>query len=75
MLVVVSIGVFANSVMKYNSLLEEQKALEALLEENLELKEEYQELIASGYSKEEIIRIAKEKWGLYLPDEEIIIPK
>lgn len=74
-LVVVSIGVFAYSVMQYNALMEEQAVLEAQLVEYQEMKEELQEMLSSGYTKEDIIRIAKEKWGLYLPDEEILIPE
>ena len=73
-LIAVSIGVFAYSVMQYNALMEEKAVLEAELIEYREMKEELQEMLASGYTKEEIIEFAKEKWGLYLPDEEILIP-
>lgn len=74
-LIVVSIGVFAYSVMQYNALMEEKAVLEAELIEYREMKEELQEMLSSGYTKEEIIEFAKEKWGLYLPDEEILIPE
>ena len=74
-MVAVSIGVFAYSVMQYNLLMEEKAELEAELTKYQEMKEELQELLASGYTKEDIIRIAKEKWGLYFPDEEILIPE
>ena len=70
-LVVVSIAIFANSVMRYNQLLEEQRALEEKLAAYEEMKEELQELLNSGQDYETIVRIAKEQWGLYLPDEEI----
>ena len=73
-LIVVSVCVFAYSVMRYNALMEEKTLLEAELIEYREMKEELQEMLASGYSKEEIIEFAKDKWGLYLPDEEILIP-
>lgn len=107
--------VFANSVMKYNAMVEEQKELEELLNELNEDIEEledllgsgeevqkllndyesYQEIINSnneiGYTLEEIeekrerlkqmiessdnkdyiVRIAKDRLGLYFPDEEI----
>ena len=71
MLVVVSIGVFANSVMRYNALLEEQKALEAELAEYRRVREELQELLDSDMDYEYIVKIAKEKLGLYFPDEEM----
>ena len=47
-LVVVSIVVFANSVMRYNQLLEEQRELERKLADYEEMKEELQELLNSG---------------------------
>jgi len=72
-LIVVSIGVFANSVMRYNALMDEQKELEEQHRILLEKKEEMQEMLASGYTKEEIIEYARKYWGLYLPDEEIFI--
>ncbi len=70
-LAVVSVVVFANSVMRYNQLLEEQRELERQLAEYEEMKEELEELLSSGQDYETIVRIAKEQWGLYLPDEEI----
>ena len=70
-LAVVSVVVFANSVMRYNQLLEEQRELERQLAEYEEMKEELEELLNSGQDYETIVRIAKEQWGLYLPDEEI----
>ena len=70
-LIVVSIGIFANSAMRYNELVKEQQALEEQLEEYREMKEELAELMNSDLDYETIVRIAKERWGLYLPDEEI----
>ena len=70
-LVVVSIGIFANSVMRYNALLEEQRELEAQLADYREMKEELQELLNSDMDYEYIVKIAKEQLGLYFPDEEI----
>ena len=72
-LIVVSIGVFANSVMQYNALLDEQQALEEQHRILLEKKEEMQEMLSSGFTKEEIIEYARKYWGLYLPEEEIFI--
>jgi len=70
-LIVVSIGIFANSAMRYNELVKEQEALEEQIEEYREMREELAELINSDLDYETIVRIAKERWGLYLPDEEI----
>ena len=74
-LIVVSIGVFAYGIMQYNALMEEKEALKAQLNEYQEMKEELREMAAEGYTKEEIIRIAREKWGLFLPEEIIMIPE
>ena len=115
LIVVVSIVVFANSVMRYNALLEEQRELEQLLADLNENIEELNELLGSGdavkqllndyeayerllnsdseagvaleeleerraklremidssSNKEYIVRVAKERLGLYFPDEEI----
>ena len=70
-LVVVSIVIFANSVMRYNALLEEQRELEHKLASYEEMKEELQELLNSDYDYEYIVKIAKEQLGLYFTDEEI----
>jgi len=70
-LVLVSIGVFANSIMRYNELLEEQQELEKKLSSYQEMKEELAELLDSEQDPEYIIKIAKEQLGLYFPDEEI----
>ena len=70
-LVVTSIGVFANSVMRYNSLMEEQRALEEELSNYREMREELEELLNSEADYDYIVKIAKEKLGLYFPDEEI----
>ena len=70
-LVVVSLGVFANSLMRYNALLDEQRELEEKLDTYVEMKEELQALLDSGDDPETIIKIAKEYLGLYFPDEEI----
>ena len=115
-IVLVSIGIFANSMMKYNALMEEQRELETILNNLIEMREELNELmgsaervddllsdyqqykalldsgtaegetlreleakleelremIHSSENKEYIVRIAKERLGLYFPDEEII---
>lgn len=70
-LVVVSIVIFANSAMRYNALLEEQRELEQQLAKYREQKEELQELLNSGADYDYIVKYAKEHLGLYFPDEEI----
>ena len=70
-LIVVSIVIFANSVMRYNELLEQQKELEAQFARYQEMKEELQEILNSEDDYEKIVKIAKEQLGLYFPDEEI----
>ena len=115
LIVVVSVVVFANSVMKYNAMVEEQKELELLLDELNENIEELEEMLGSGEevqkllndyeayqemleskneigltleeieaqkarlremiessdNKDYIVRVAKDRLGLYFPDEEI----
>ena len=70
-LIVASIGIFANSVMRYNALMEEQRELEAQLASYREMKEELQELLNSDEDYEYIVKYAKEHLDLYFPDEEI----
>lgn len=71
LLIVVSIGVFANSVMRYNALLDEQKELQSQLDSYREMKAELQQLLDSDLDYDTIVKIAKEQLGLYFPDEEI----
>ena len=114
-IVVVSLVVFANSIMRYNKLLEEEKQLEAIVNDLKVIKEElvitagsaeklsrilsdyeeYKKMLNSdselgaqlgelemkraeleqffnqSENKEYIVRIAREKLGLYFPNEEI----
>lgn len=70
-LVVTSIGIFANSVMRYNALMEEQRALEEELSRYQDMREELEELLNSDKDYDYIVKIAKEKLGLFFPDEEI----
>ena len=114
-IVVVSLIVFANSVMKYNKLREEEAKLEAIVTDLRVLKEELiltagsaerlseilsdyeeykrllnsdtelgvqlaelelkraelDELLQNAENKDYIVKNAKEKLGLYFPDEEI----
>ena len=60
-LVVTSIGIFAYSVMRYNALMEEQKALQDQLSRYHEMREELEEILNSEADYDYIVKIAKEK--------------
>ena len=70
-LVVTSIGIFANSVMRYNALMDEQKKLQEELSNYQDMREELEEVLNSEEDHDYIVKIAKELLGLYFPDEEI----
>ena len=70
-IVVVSIAVFVNSVMRYNELRSEQEALEQTKSELTEEKEELQELSESRGSEGYVIKMARKFWNLFFPDEEV----
>lgn len=69
-MIVTSIVVFANRVMQYNALLEEQKRLEEELADRREIQAELEEYLGAEVDREYIIRVAK-SMGLYFPEEEI----
>ncbi len=71
MMIVVSLVVFINGVMRYNELLQEQRELEQVKAGLVEEKEEYQELLNSEQDENYIIRMARKFWGLFFPDEEV----
>lgn len=56
LLVMVSIGVFANSLMRVNALKEEEKELEAILDGLIETREELNDLLGSGEAVELLLR-------------------
>ena len=70
-MIVVSLVVFINGVMRYNELLQEQRELEQVRAGLVEEKEEYQELLNSEQDENYIIRMARKFWGLFFPDEEV----
>ena len=70
-IVLVSIAVFVNSVMKYNELRLEQEELEQTKSELIEEKEELQELTDSKGSERYIVKMARKFWNLFFPDEEV----
>ena len=70
-IVVVSIAVFVNSVMKYNELQSTQEELEQTKAELQEEKEELQELSNSKGSEKYVVTMARKFWNLFFPDEEV----
>ena len=70
-IVVVSIAVFVNSVMRYNELRMEQEELEQTKIELQEEKEELQELSESKGPESYVIKMARKFWNLFFPDEEV----
>ncbi|MBQ8408866.1 MAG: septum formation initiator family protein [Clostridia bacterium] len=68
-LLVTSLGMFVTGIMKYN---EFQREKEVLLERRDELQDEIDELrylIDCPVDYDYIVRVAKQKLGLHLPDE------
>ena len=55
LIVVVSIVVFANSVMKYNAMVEEQEKLEEILDDLNENIEELEDMLGSGEEVQELL--------------------
>lgn len=71
LLVIASLGMFITGIMKYNEFQREKAALEI---EREALKDEIDELkymIDCPMDYDYIVRVAREKLGLYLPDETI----
>ena len=78
-LIVTSIALFANSLMRYNELEEKTLELEAELKSYRDEREELQQYLEDvqdgELDYETLVRIAREKFGLYFPDEEIFYDK
>ena len=70
-IVVVSLAVFVNSVMKYNELRADQEELEQTKAALTEEKEELQELSESKGTESYIVKMARKFWNLFFPDEEV----
>ncbi len=68
-LLVVSIGMFVTSLMKYSELQREKEALEEKVEEYENEIERLEYLIDCPVDYDYIVRIAREKLNLYLPDD------
>jgi cell division protein FtsL len=68
-LLAVSIGMFVTSLMKYSELQREKAALEQKVEEYQNEIERLEYLIDCPVDYDYIVRIAREKLNLYLPDD------
>ena len=68
-LLAVSIGMFVTSLMKYSELQREKEALEQKVEEYENEIERLEYLIDCPVDYDYIVRIAREKLNLYLPDD------
>ena len=68
-LLISSIAIFATGLIKYSELQKEKEALELKLEEYENAIEELEYLLDSPVDYDYIVRIAREKLGLHLPDE------
>ena len=67
--VVMILVISLNMLLQYSRLLQEKEALETQIEDCRENIEELEYLIEAPMDRDYIIRIAREKLGLVLPDE------
>jgi cell division protein FtsB len=70
-IVIISLCTFVSGVMIYNANQERIKELEQQIEDKQEQVDELKFLIDSPIDFDYIVRIAREKLGLYFPDETI----
>lgn len=68
-LLVASIGMFVTSLMRYSELQREKQALEDKVEKYEAEVEKLEYLIDSPIDYDYIVRVAREKLNLYLPNE------
>lgn len=68
-LVISSIAIFVTGIMKYNELQREKQALEEKVEEYEAEVEELEYFLNSPMDYDYVVRLAKKKLNLYLPDE------
>ena len=68
-LLISSITMFVTGLMKYSEFQKEKEALEQRVEEYENAIEELEYLLDSPVDYDYIVRIAREKLGLHLPDE------
>ena len=71
LLVIASLGMFITGIMKYNEFQREKVALEIEKEALKDEIDELKYLIDCPMDYDYIVRVAREKLGLYLPDETI----
>ncbi len=69
LILVVSVGMFVTALMRYSELEREKKALEAKVEYYENEIERLNYLIESPVDYDYIVRMAREKLDLHLPDE------
>ncbi len=69
LILVVSVGMFITALMRYSELEREKKALEAKVEYYENEIERLNYLIESPVDYDYIVRMAREKLNLHLPDE------
>ena len=67
--IITAVAIFVTGVIRYTELQREKEAYEQKVEEYEAEIEELEYLLGSPMDREYIIRIAKEKLNLYLPDE------
>ena len=70
-IVIISLCTFVSGVMIYNANREKIKELEQQIEDKQEQVDELKFLLDSPFDFDYIVRIAKDRLGLYFPDEEI----
>lgn len=68
-LVITSIVTFITGIITYTEMQREAEALEEKIEENEEEKERLEYFLDSPIDKDYIVKIAKEMFNLFLPDE------
>ena len=69
LLIVTAIGMFVTGIMKYDELQSKKQELERQVEEVEYEIDELEYLIESPVDYDYIVRVAREKLGLHLPDE------
>ena len=71
LLVVVAIGLFANSLMRVNALKEEEQELQAILDALIETREELNDLLGSSEAVEELLADYEEYQRLMQTDTDV----
>ena len=69
--IIVSLIISISCLMQFNQLEQEMKDVREDLDKKNEYIREMQDILNSEMDDEYIVEQAKEKWGMYFPDEEI----